>query len=592
MKTNDSKESLSTSVYGADLMIALLKQHGIRYVACNPGASIRGLQDAIVHDQDEQKITLILCCHEEIAVAMAHGYAKATGKIMAVLLHTNVGLQHASMAVFNAWCDRVPMLLLGGLGPLDASKRRPWIDWIHNSFDQASVIRGFIKWEDQPVGLESTLLALSRAIRLTHTLPKAPVYVGIDSTTQETIVDNDMSLEALNQFIPPIVPQANEKALEQLSQKLVMAKNPVIIVDMMGDNSECVQHLVALADLLSIPVIDKGNRYNFPNNHPLYVQSDNLEILNVADFILAIDVPDLYSALGVFDKVQDKYISCVNKELDIAYISMHDFLTSSAVADYHRLVNVSLPITGASEIVLPCLIKLCEEKLNKDLQAEIISRQARLTSKLAGIKENYFRLTKKELANKAMTIPAVIYLIGIAIADEAWVLANGGHTGILPWIRKLWNLDKLGCYLGFSGGAGLGYGLGASIGAALAYKGTDTVCINLQTDGDFLCTPSALWTAQHEAVPMLIIMLNNRAYNNTKEHALYIGQQRQRKSIDAETGSHLTNPNVDYPLMARSFGMKAFDSIDNVDAIIPTVQQAFDYIKTHKQPVLIDLIIA
>ena len=128
---------------------------------------------------------MLLCLHEEAAVAIAHGYAKVTGKAMAAAVHSNVGLMHATMAIFNAWCDRMPMIVLGATGPVDAAKRRPWIDWIHTARDQGALVRGYTKWDDQPASPGAAREALLRANWIANTAPQGPVYINLDAELQE-----------------------------------------------------------------------------------------------------------------------------------------------------------------------------------------------------------------------------------------------------------------------------------------------------------------------------------------------------------------------------------------------------------------------
>ena len=145
-----SPYSTNAPQFGSDVVAETLSALDIPYIALNPGASYRGLHDSIVNFLGNEQPQMLLCLHEEAAVAIAHGYAKVTGKAMAAAVHSNVGLLHATMAIFNAWCDRMPILILGATGPVDAMKRRPWIDWIHTAADQGAIIRNYTKWDDQP----------------------------------------------------------------------------------------------------------------------------------------------------------------------------------------------------------------------------------------------------------------------------------------------------------------------------------------------------------------------------------------------------------------------------------------------------------
>ena len=119
--------------WGSDVVVDLLKAFEIEYIAINPGATFRGLHDSLVNYGGNHAPEIILCNHEEIAVALAHGYARAKGRPMAAAVHNVVGLQHASMAIYNAWADRLPVIVMGGTGPMDSANRRPWIDWVHTA---------------------------------------------------------------------------------------------------------------------------------------------------------------------------------------------------------------------------------------------------------------------------------------------------------------------------------------------------------------------------------------------------------------------------------------------------------------------------
>ena len=285
--------------YGSDLVVDLLKVLGIEYVALNPGSSFRGIHDSLVNYESGRQPNpeMILCCHEEIAVAVAHGYAKATGKIMPAIVHNVVGLQHASMAIYNAWCDHTPVMVMGGTGPMNSSKRRPWIDWIHTAQVQGNLVRDFVKWDDQPVGVEAFPSSIMRGYRIAMSDPGGPVYLCFDVTDQEAAIEKEIPLPDPNRFRPPAPLQADYDAIKEAAQLLASAQNPVILADYVGRNNDAVMSLVALADLLSIPVIDFGARLNFPNTHSLNLTGRNRELIANADVIMGLDMTDLYGAL-------------------------------------------------------------------------------------------------------------------------------------------------------------------------------------------------------------------------------------------------------------------------------------------------------
>jgi len=173
------------ALFGSDVVAETLRALDIPFIALNPGSSYRGLHDSLVNHLGNAAPQMLLCLHEEHAIAIAHGYAKVTGRMMAAAVHANVGLMHASMALFNAWCDRMPILVLGATGPVDAPKRRPWIDWIHTARDQGALIRHYSKWDDQPASPEAARESLLRAAWLATTPPCGPTYINLDVGMQE-----------------------------------------------------------------------------------------------------------------------------------------------------------------------------------------------------------------------------------------------------------------------------------------------------------------------------------------------------------------------------------------------------------------------
>ena len=284
--------------YGSDLVVDLLKVLGIEYVALNPGSSFRGIHDSL--DNYESGRTpnpeMIVCCHEEIAVAVAHGYAKATGKIMPAIVHNVVGLQHASMAIYNAWCDHTPVMVMGGTGPMNSSKRRPWIDWIHTAQVQGNLVRDFVKWDDQPASVEAVPDSFIRAYRLATTEPQAPVYLCYDGDVQEKRLEGEVTFPSLDRYPAPLPLQAPEEGFDKTIRWLLEAKKPIIIADWVGRKEAGFQALGELAEILGAPVLDQFGRFNFPVHHPLNLTGQSDKVIPQADLILALDVPDLEGA--------------------------------------------------------------------------------------------------------------------------------------------------------------------------------------------------------------------------------------------------------------------------------------------------------
>src|SRR5437660_4331547 len=206
--------------FGSDVVAEALRDLDIPYIALNPGASYRGLHDSLVNHIGNASPQMLLCLHEEAAVAIAHGYAKVTGKAMAAAVHSNVGLFHATMAIFNAWCDRMPILILGATGPVDAAKRRPWIDWIHTAADQGAIIRNFTKWDDQPASPAAAREALLRASWLSNAKPQGPVYINLDAEMQEMVLEKPLPPCDARRYMPPVVNAGPAYLIKQAAEWL------------------------------------------------------------------------------------------------------------------------------------------------------------------------------------------------------------------------------------------------------------------------------------------------------------------------------------------------------------------------------------
>jgi thiamine pyrophosphate-dependent acetolactate synthase large subunit-like protein len=575
--------------YGSDVIVDLMKVFEIEYAAFNPGATFRGIHDSIVNYGGNQKPEVIFCTHEEISVALAHGYGKAKGKPMVAIVHDVVGLQHASMAIFNAWCDRVPVMVLGGTGPMDTNRRRPRIDWIHTALVQGNQVRDYVKWDDQPATLGCVAESFIRGYRIAATEPQAPVYICYDADLQEDEVKEAMELPDVSRFLPPAPMQANPEALRRAAELLVGAKAPLIIADYMGRNPGAVAVLVELAELLAIPVIDKGARFNFPNMHPLDVTDGGRELLKKADVILALDVPDLYGSLTAVNRTTRVCEYVTQPGAQIIHISMNDMLVRSWVADYQSLQAVDVPISANTLVALPELTSLCRRLMSNEAEKKR-TLQDRL-QKIGKMHEERRAKWMEEARSKAglkdISTAFLAHEIGEVIKKEDWVLVNGNANG---WARRVWDWKQPNQYLGGSGGAGVGYGMSASIGAALAFKDTGKLCVDIQADGDLLMTASSLWTAAKHRVPLLIVMHNNQSFYNSEEHGIQMAKHRRRPVENAGIGTHVDDPAVDYARLAESFGVHGIGPIRKPEELQPAVQRAVRVVQEKKLPVLVDVI--
>lgn len=578
--------------YGSDLLVDLLAALGIEYAAFNPGASFRGLHDSLVNYGAGRAPRPVLCTHEEIAVALAHGYAKAAGRPMTAILHNVVGLQHACMAIFNAWCDRVPLLLLGGGGPQDAARRRPWIEWIHTALVQGNHVRDFVKWDDQPASLEAAVESLLRAYRLTRAEPCAPVYVCLDASLQEDPLPSGLALPTdLARWTEQAPIQADPDGLRQAADWLASAEQPVIIADRVGRSAEAAAALRELAEALAAPVIDLGARFNLPSTHPLDATGAEGEHLSSADVVLAVDVTDLYGALRSFGQPSSAEARGQAPARRIITLSVNDLLVRSWTADYQRLQPADLNLVGDTRVALPALAALVRERLPwTGTRARARRERYAALAAAAAARRARWEADARAQAECDTITPAYLALaLREALGERDWALSNSDLRG---WIRRLWALERPDQWFGRSGGgAGVGYGIGASLGVALANRGRGRIVVDLQPDGDLLYCTSALWTAAHEQLPLLIVMWNNRSYYNSEEHAAVIARQRGRPVERRGIGTRPESPHVDFAAVARGFGLPAAGPVE-IPADLPAALAAAVEAVAAGQPYLLDVVTA
>jgi acetolactate synthase-1/2/3 large subunit len=575
--------------YGSDVIVDLMKAFDIEYAAFNPGATFRGIHDSIVNYGGNYKPEVIFCHHEEISVALAHGYAKAKGKPMIAIVHNMVGLQHASMAIFNAYIDRVPIMVLGGTGPMNTKRRRPRIDWIHTALVQGNQVRDYVKWDDQPYSLEDVPDSFIRGYRLATTEPMAPVYINYDADIQEDALASQIEVPDIRRYAPPAPMQANAEALRKAAELLVNAQSPLIVADTLGRNPKTVPALIALAELLAIPVVDKGARFNFPTTHPLDATDGARELLKQADVILALDVADLYGSLTTVSKQTRACEYITSAGVKLISISMHDMLVHSWAGDYHALQPLDLPMCADTAVAVPELTRLCRELLGGDgkNKGRIEARQKELGEKHKARRAKWRADAEAKSSLKQVSTAWLALELGEAIKKEDWVLVNGTSNG---WARRLWDFTKPNQYLGASGGAGVGYGSGAAIGAALALKDSGKLSIDIQSDGDLLMTSSSLWTAAKHKIPLLIVMHNNQSFYNSEEHGIEVAKFRKRPVENAGIGTHVDDPAVDFAKVAEGFGVHAEGPIANPADVRPAIERALKFVKEKKLPALVDVI--
>jgi len=539
------------SYFGSDAVAEVLRAMQVPYLALNPGASYRGLHDSLVNHLGNARPQMLLCLHEESAVAIAHGYAKVSDRMMGAVVHSNVGLMHASMAVFNAWCDRTPLLLLGATGPVDATRRRPWIDWIHTASDQAGLIRNYTKWDDQPASVPAAQEALLRAAQIAQTAPRGPTYICLDVSLQESRIDALPPLPEVARYSAPASPEPAAEMIKRAAGLLAAAKTPIILMGRVSRSETGWRDRVALAEKLDAHVItDLKSSAAFPTDHRLHAAPPGagapvpraLELIREADVILSLDWVDLAGTL--LHAYGDAPVGA-------------KIIRASLDAHSHR--GWSMDYQGLPPADVYCM---CEpEAMVSALLPAVKARKATLPNAVP---------YPSARAGEAVTNETVAHALNSVLGDSpACVLRVPlGWSG--GWRHARHPLD----YIGGDGGGGVGSGPGMAVGGALALMGSGRLPVALLGDGDTLMSVTAFWTAVHYRIPLLVIVCNNSSFFNDELHQERVAVTRGRPVENRWIGQRMSDPDIDIAAMARAQGAVGLGPIKEMADLRPALENA------------------
>lgn len=541
--------------WGSDALAGMLRRLNVGYVALNPGSSFRGLHDSLVNYLGNIDPKMLLCLHEEHAVAIAHGWAKVTGEPMAVILHANVGIMHAAMAIYNAWCDRVPMLILGATGPVDAELRRPWIDWIHTSRDQAAIIRFYVKWDDQPASLDASLTAMARAMATTKTAPHAPTYVCFDVSVQEERLSELPDLPDTEAYPIPDPPIPSNGQIESLRERLEHAKNPVFMLGRMSRSTDDWSGRIALAEHYHANVVtDIKTGAVFPTDHPLHVgppsyflSDAQIESLRRSDLIVAFDWVDVAGA-----------IKQSQTEAPLVNVSIDHQLANGWSFDHAGPVQAALHIAATPDNCIAALV------------ATLAIRSGSPPISLPSSPALTFDAGSEPISMRSFAVA-----LGKGLGDEVVTLVR------LPlgWDGGYWHFRHPLDYLGYDGGAGIGSGPGMLVGAGLALRDTDRIPVAVLGDGDTMMGISAFWTAARYRIPMLAVVYNNRSYYNDEVHQEKVARARKRPVENKWIGQAITGPDIDFAAIAEAQGLVGIGPISTAESLADAVSNGIQRVK-------------
>ncbi len=488
----------------SDFMVDVIKSLNIDYVYSNPASSFRGLHESLINYGKNTKPEFITCMHEESSVAMAHGYFKATGKPQLMLCHGTVGLMHATMAVYNAWSDRVPLIMIGG-NDLDAAKRPPGVPTFHSAQDIGALVRDFTKWDDMPVSAQHFAQSFVRAYRYAMTPPYGPVLLSLDAGLQDAPVD-DAHLY-IPRYVASAPPHADLNALREAAKLLAAAENPVIVVDKMARTEAGVTSLVQLAELLQVPVVDQLGRMNMPNTHYLNQTASAQNLIRNADVIMGLECRDFWNTVNQWIDNGDEHghgnrEQRIKPNTKLITISSMELNTKSNFQDFQRFQVTDIGMAANSEASLPFLIEAVKAAIPSDKKAAIEKRGEALKKAYQQARERQRQTAALGWDASPISTARLNAEVYNAVKNEDWslVTSTGNTSG---WSERMFKMDKHYRWLGGSGASGLGYGLPASVGAAHANKALGRFSVSIQGDGDMMYAPGALWTAAHHDIPLL-----------------------------------------------------------------------------------------
>ncbi|HEY5349347.1 MAG TPA: thiamine pyrophosphate-dependent enzyme [Candidatus Lustribacter sp.] len=549
----------ATLDWGSDAVAQALRDLGLDYVALNPGASYRGLHDSLVNYLGNRAPQMLVCLHEEHAVSLAHGYAKVTDRPMAVALHSNVGLMHGLMAIFNAFCDRKPMLILGATGPIDAEERRPWIDWLHTTADQGALLRGYTKWDDTPGSIGAAVASLGRAFAITSQRPSAPTYVCLDAAVQERRVAPGTALPTAKDIRPALPAAPEARVAREIAGHLERAKKPLILAGRSTRSETSWNERIELAERLGAQVLTNAKLgIAFPTNHPLsagppatYRSTSALATIRAADVILSLDWLDLGGTL-------ESAAFPANARPMVISISADELLHNGWSKDHFAYPRTDIAVAADPEATVRSLL-------------EVIAAPA--SPRFASTPANNGATHLAPVERKGEEI--LLDDIGACVADlqrsrpvSIVHTPTGWPFHAMTWVHPL---DSLGAS---DGGEGIGSGPGMAIGAALALRGSGRIAVSILGDGDFSMSMNALWTAAHYAIPALIIIANNGSYLNDEIHQHAVAETRRRPTENRWIGQQTMGPRTDLAAIARAQGVNGYGPIERRSDLAPAIAKA------------------
>jgi acetolactate synthase I/II/III large subunit len=579
---------------GSDFMVDVIKTLDFDYLPANPASSFRGLHESLIDYGGNKKPEFLTCMHEESAVAIAHGYFKAAGKPLLTLCHGTVGLQHAAMAIYNAWCDRVPVIVVGGTD-LDAAHRPPGVPTVHSAQDINALVRDFTKWDDTPVSLQHFAQSFVRAYKIAMTPPMGPVAIALDGGLQQAPIRENGERLYIPRYVATAPPQGDSGAVREAARLLADAERPVVVVDRAARSADGMKLVVDLAEVLQAPVVDQGGRMNFPNTHYLNQSGRGNTLIGQADVILGLELADYWGTVNAFiDNGEEDGTGLreprTKSGVKLISISSTALLTKSNYQEFQRFQVVDVEMAADAEATLPTLIDAVRAAIPNDRKPAIEKRGQTLRKAWADGRERARSAAAVAWEASPISTARLSMELWAQIRDLDWSLVASGNVS--NWPRWLWAMERYYQWLGGPGGYGVGYGAPAAVGAALANRAAGRFSVSIQSDGDLMYAPGVLWTAARHGIPLLSVMHNNRAYHQEVMHVQRLADRRDRVASlghdRCPIGTAIENPDPDYAKLAASLGWWSAGPVKDPNELADTLQRAAQVVQAG-EPALVDV---
>ena len=495
------KELLVDSV--AEAYLALLADRGVEYLFANAGTDFAPIVEAYAkaaHTGTPAPKPLI-ATHENLAMSMAHGYAAASGKVPAVMVHVSVGTANALCGVFNAARENVPILFTAGRSPLTEAglpgARDTYIHWAQEMFDQAGMLREMVKWEYELRNGVQLETVVDRALTLATSPPEGPVYLSLPREVLAAPLPG-FAYDSPARRVAASPPAPDEAAIAAAARLLAAARNPVIVTADAGRDGAAVPVLAAFAEMFAIPVVEHRQRYlNLPADHSCHLGYNPGALLNDADAILVVDC----------DVPWTPSRQAPPSEATVIHIGVDPLFSRYPIRGF----AADVAITGATRLVLPALGKALQPLVE---QSVVTARRARIAGQREAMQAGWRKL-RDEARDMRPLSPVWVSACLAEARDPNSTIVN--EYTLLP---EHCPSTRPGGFFGSSPAAGLGWGAGAALGVKLAEP--DRQVIAVLGDGSYLFSnPVAVHhAATVHRLPVLFVVVNNAMWGAVRRATL------------------------------------------------------------------------